>query len=186
MTLRPFLDQTPRVADSALIDPSAVLIGDVEVGPDSSFWPFAVARGDVNTIRVGARSNVQDGTVLHVTHDNPQSPGGHPLVIGDDVTVGHNCTLHGCTIHGPSLIGMGSIVLDGAVVEPGVMVGAGSLVPPGKVLTGNSLWLGSPVRRVRALTEEEIARLRYSAAHYVRLVGQYRQTAAAVAGSGAT
>lgn len=156
------------------MDPSAVVIGDVVLGEESSLWPMVVARGDVNAIRIGSRTNVQDGSVLHVTHDHGEHPGGHPLSIGNEVTVGHNVTLHGCTVGDRCLIGMGAIVLDGAVLEPDVLVGAGSLVPPGKVLGGGALWLGSPVRRVRALTPEEIHRLAYSADHYVRLAGEYR------------
>lgn len=173
MTIRPFADKFPAIAASAYIDPAAVVIGDVTIGEESSLWPMVVARGDVNYIRIGARTNVQDGSVLHVTHDHAEVPGGHPLIIGDEVTVGHKVTLHGCTIGDRSLIGMGSIVLDGAILQPEVLLGAGSLVPPGKVLEGGHLWLGSPVRKVRPLTEAERSRFAYSAQHYQRLKNRY-------------
>lgn len=172
--VREYKGVRPSVDASAYVDPAAVVIGDVVIGADSSLWPMAVARGDVNTIRIGERTNIQDGSVLHVTHAHGELAEGHPLVIGDEVTVGHNVTLHGCNIGERCLIGIGSTVLDGAVLEPYVLLGAGSLVPPGKRLDGGYLWLGSPVRRVRALSEEERLRLEYSAAHYVRLKANYQ------------
>lgn len=175
MAIRPFRHVEPTLHASAYIDPQAVVIGDVVVGADSSLWPMAVARGDVNYIRIGARSNIQDGSVLHVTHGHGEVPAGHPLLIGDEVTVGHNVTLHGCTIGDNCLIGMGSIVLDGAVLEPYILLGAGSLVPPGKILQGGYLWMGSPVKKVRPLTDAERERFAYSAAHYVRLKETYRE-----------
>jgi carbonic anhydrase/acetyltransferase-like protein (isoleucine patch superfamily) len=171
--LRSFKDNNPTADPSAYVDETAVVIGDVIIGADSSIWPMAVLRGDVNFIRVGARTSIQDGSVLHVTHDHAEVPGGHPCMVGDDVTVGHKVVLHGCTIGDRCLVGMGAIVLDGARLEPEVLLGAGSLVPPGKVLEGGYLWLGSPVRRVRALSAAEREKLRYSAAHYVRLKDQY-------------
>jgi carbonic anhydrase/acetyltransferase-like protein (isoleucine patch superfamily) len=134
---------------------------------------MTVIRGDVNEIEIGARTNVQDGSVLHVTHDGPYSPGGRPLVVGDDVTVGHAVTLHACTIGDRCLIGMNSCILDGAVLEPDVMLAAGSLVSPGKRLESGALYRGSPARRARDLTEKELEMLRYSAAHYVRLKDRY-------------
>ena len=149
MPLRPYLQQSPTVAATAYIDPAAVVIGDVVIGDDSSLWPMAVARGDVNPIRIGARSNIQDGSVLHVTHARGADSPGYPLLIGDEVTVGHNVTLHGCSVGARCLIGMASTVLDGATLEPYVLLGAGSLVPPGKRLEGGYLWLGNPVRRGR-------------------------------------
>lgn len=177
MTARPFEGHAPVVGARAWIDPSAVVVGRVEIGEDASLWPTAVARGDVNFIRIGARSNIQDGSVLHVTHDGPYSPGGRPLVVGEDVTVGHRVMLHACTIGDRCLVGMSSTVLDGAVLEEDVLLGAGSLVPPGKRLEAQSLYRGSPARRVRALSGEELEMLRYSAAHYVRLKDRYRGTA---------
>ncbi|MDT8451683.1 MAG: gamma carbonic anhydrase family protein [Gammaproteobacteria bacterium] len=174
MTIRKFEDYSPDVAESAYVDESAVVTGDVTLGADSSIWPMASLRGDINSIRVGARSNIQDGSVLHVTHDSEYAPGGLPLVVGDDVTVGHNAVLHACIIEDECLIGMGAIVLDGAVVQRGAMVGAGSLVPPGKVLEGGYLWLGSPVKRVRELSQKEQAYFKYSAQHYVELKERHR------------
>jgi len=174
VTLRPFDRHHPRLGPGAWVDPAALVIGDVDIGADSSLWPYTVARGDVNRIRIGARTNIQDHSVLHVTHDSRFHPGGHALVIGDEVTVGHRVILHGCTVGDRCLIGMGAVVMDGAVLEPQVLLGAGSLVPPGKVLEGGHLWLGSPARRVRALTGEEREAILYSAGHYVRLKNRHR------------
>jgi carbonic anhydrase/acetyltransferase-like protein (isoleucine patch superfamily) len=136
---------------------------------------MAVIRGDVNYIRIGRRTSIQDGSVLHVTHRHETLPEGHPLLIGDEVTVGHNVTLHGCTIGHRCLIGMGSTVLDGAILEEDVLLGAGSLVPPGKRLEGGYLWIGAPVKRARPLTETEREWLGYSSAHYVRLKNSYQE-----------
>ncbi len=176
MNIRGFEGRVPRIAAGAYIDPMALVIGDVEIGADSSLWPGVVARGDIHYIRIGARTNIQDGSILHVTHDSEYAPGGHPLVVGDDVTVGHQVTLHACTVEDKCLIGMGSVVLDGAIVRSGAMVGAGSLVSPGKELEGGYLWLGQPARRVRPLTDKEKAYLDYSAAHYVRLARRHAGT----------
>lgn len=173
MSIRTFEGNMPHVAASAYIDETSVIIGEVSVGDDSSIWPMAVLRGDVNCITIGARTSIQDGTVIHVTHKSEANPGGHPTWVGDDVTIAHRVVLHGCTIHDRSLIGMGSIVMDGAVVESEVVVGAGSLVPPGKVLESGYLWLGAPVRKVRPLTDQEKAYFDYSAQHYVRIKNRY-------------
>ncbi len=172
-SLRPYLGRMPRAGARCYIDPAACVIGDVELGEDVSFWPCAVARGDVNFIRIGARSNIQDGAVLHVTHDGPYSPGGAPLVIGSDVTVGHGAILHGCTVEDLCLIGMHATVLDGAVIGRGAMVGAGALVPPGRHVGAGELWLGNPARAARTLDARELEQLRYSAQHYVRLKDAY-------------
>jgi len=169
MAIRTYNDITPSIDASTFVDDTALVIGDVHIGADSSIWPFTIARGDVNQIRIGARTNIQDHCVLHVTHDSSYHPGGHTLRVGNGVTVGHRVVLHGCTIEDSCLIGMGAIVMDGAVLGSGLLLGAGALVPPGKVLDGGYVWLGSPVRRARALTDEESERLRYSAAHYVGL-----------------
>lgn len=174
MPTRPYLDITPALGARVYIDASAVVVGRVTLGDDVSFWPTAVARGDVNAIEIGARTNVQDGAVLHVTHDGPYSPGGKPLIVGTDVTVGHRAVLHACTIGNFCLVGMGAVVLDGAILEDRVMIGAGSLVSPGKRLESGSLYVGSPARRARSLTETELSFLEYSAAHYVKLKDQYR------------
>lgn len=171
--IRAFDGLEPSLGDGVYVDPAAVVIGDVVIGRDSSVWPFAALRGDVNHIHVGERSSIQDGTVCHVSHKNESLPEGWPLIIGDDVTVGHKVTLHGCRIGNRVLVGIGSIVLDGAVVEDDVIIGAGSLVPPGKVLESGYLYLGSPCKQVRPLTESELKHLPYSAHHYVRLKNRY-------------
>ena len=132
--IRPFLDHTPQIHESCLIDETSVIIGEVSLAEDVSVWPYAVLRGDVNSISIGARSNVQDGSVLHVSHKNAEKPEGSPLIIGEDVTVGHKVMLHGCRIGDRVLIGMGTIILDDTVIEDDVMMGAGSLVPPRKRL----------------------------------------------------
>ena len=171
--IRPFGTVRPRVAPGAWVDESAQVIGDVTLGEDSSVWPLATVRGDVNRITIGARSNVQDNACLHVTHDGPYSPGGMDLVIGDDVTVGHGVILHACRIGRACLIGMGSIVMDDAVIEDEVLLAAGSLVPPGKRLESGHLYRGNPLVKARALTAAERESLHYSAAHYVRLKNRY-------------
>ena len=167
--IRSFEDYIPQLADSVFVDESAVVTGNVSIGEDSSIWPCCSVRGDIHSISIGARSNIQDGSILHVTHDSEYAPGGNKLTVGDDVTVGHNVVLHACTVEDLCLIGMGSIVLDGAVVQSGALVGAGSLVPPNKVLEGGYMWLGSPVKKIRELTDKEKAFLEYSARHYVKL-----------------
>ena len=179
MSVRDFEGVFPQLHPSVFVDRQALVAGQVLIGADSSVWPMSVVRGDVNSIRIGARSNIQDGSVLHVTHESEYAAGGLPLVIGDEVTVGHKVVLHACTVEDLCLIGMGAIVLDGAVISSGAMVGAGTLVPPGKRLEGGYLYLGSPARRVRALTEKETRYLQYSAAHYVRLKNRHQNNTAA-------
>ena len=169
MSLRTYQNLTPALGERAFVDRSAVVIGDVEIGADSSIWPLTVIRGDMHRIRIGQRTSVQDGCVLHITHAGPFNPEGFPLLIGDDVTIAHKVMLHGCTVGSRILIGMGSIVMDGAVIEDEVIVGAGSLVPPGKVLESGFLYVGSPVKQARALTDKERAFFTYSAANYVKL-----------------
>jgi carbonic anhydrase/acetyltransferase-like protein (isoleucine patch superfamily) len=173
MAIRDFQGTTPRIDATAYVDPAAVVIGDVTVGEHTSIWPMAVVRGDVNSVVIGAYTNVQDGAVIHCTHDGPYTPGGYPTRIGDRVTIGHNAVVHACTVGEYCLIGMSATIMDGAVLEPRVMLGAGSLVPPGKVLEGACLWVGVPARRVRALTDRELDSLNYSAEHYVRLKNKY-------------
>lgn len=174
MTVRDFEAKHPRIAASAYIDPQALVIGDVEIGADASLWPNVVVRGDIHSIKIGESTNIQDGSVLHVSHDSEFAPGGYPLVIGAGVTVGHMVVLHGCSVEDNCLIGMGSIVMDGARVPLGTMLGAGSLVSPGMELEGGYLWLGRPARRMRALTADERRYLAYSAEHYVRLKNRHR------------
>ncbi|NNG12023.1 MAG: gamma carbonic anhydrase family protein [Halobacteria archaeon] len=174
MTIRNFENCTPRIAKSAYVDPTALVIGDVTIAEDASLWPMVVARGDINAIVVGARTNIQDGTVLHVSHDSEFAPGGFPLTIGADITVGHKAILHGCTVEDRCLIGMAATVMDGAILRSGVLLGAGSLVPPGQELEGGYLWVGSPARRMRPLRDQERAFLEYSARHYAELKNRYQ------------
>lgn len=174
MAIRAFNGQHPRLGAGAWVDDSAVVIGDVELGDEASVWPTAVLRGDIQRITVGAGSNIQDGSVLHVTHDSPHAPGGYALSIGAGVTVGHRAVLHGCTVGDYCLIGIGATVLDGAVIESEVMLGAGALVPPGKHLASGYLYIGTPARQARPLTEQERQFLRYSAEHYQRLKEAHR------------
>ena len=171
--IRPFKKIRPSIADSTYIDPAACVIGDVIIGEDSSIWPMVVIRGDVNSIDIGDRTNIQDGSVLHVTHKGPLNPTGNALHIGSDVTVGHGAVIHACTIEDECLIGMGCVILDAAVIQKGAMVGAGSVVSPGKVLPGGYLYLGSPARPVRELNQKEKDFLSYSAEHYVKLKNEY-------------
>ena len=173
MSIRPYKGITPQIAESAYIDEAATVIGDVHIGEESSAWPGAVMRGDVNRIRIGARSNIQDGTVVHVTHPFSEQPEGFGVYVGDDVTIGHNVTVHGCRIEDRCLIGIGSTILDGAVIQPEVLLGAGSLVAEGKVLESGYLYLGAPAKRIRMLTDAELKWFKYSADHYVKLSRDY-------------
>jgi carbonic anhydrase/acetyltransferase-like protein (isoleucine patch superfamily) len=171
--LRPYKDLFPKVGQRVMIDTTSVVIGDVRIADDVGIWPLVAIRGDVNYVEIGARSNIQDGSVLHVTHKSAYKPEGNPLVIGEDVTVGHKVMLHGCTIGNRVLVGMGSILLDGVIVEDDVMIGAGSLVPQNKRLETGYLYLGSPVKQIRPLTEAEIDGLKYSASNYVKWKDDY-------------
>ena len=174
MSLRPYRGVLPTLGARAYVDPAATCIGDVVLGDDASLWPGTVVRGDVNFIRLGAHTNVQDGTVVHVSHDGPHAKlGGFATVIGADVTIGHKAIVHACRIEDACLVGMGAILLDGVVVEQHGFVGAGALVPPGKVVGRGEVWLGNPARKARMLTDAEIEALYYSAQHYVRLKDEY-------------
>ncbi|MGR5237358.1 gamma carbonic anhydrase family protein [Vibrio alfacsensis] len=172
-SIRSYKGICPQLGQRIYVDSTSVLVGDIRIGNDSSIWPLVAARGDVNHIQIGERTNIQDGCVLHVTHKNQENPLGHPLIIGNDVTVGHKVMLHGCEIHDRVLVGMGTIILDGAVIEPEVMIGAGSLVPPGKILESGYLYVGSPVKQARPLSEKERAFLQKSANNYVRNKNDY-------------
>lgn len=179
ISVRPYRGAMPTLGARAYVDPAATLIGDVVLGEDVSLWPGVVVRGDVNFIRIGARTNVQDGTVVHVSHDGPHAKlGGFATVIGEDVTIGHKAIVHACRIGDACLVGMGAIVLDGAVVEKHGFVGAGALVAPGKVVGSGEMWLGNPARKERMLSDAEIEALYYSAKHYVRLKDEYLAGAA--------
>lgn len=173
MAVRPYNGILPTIGARVFVDESAAVIGNVVLREDVSVWPQCSIRGDVNFIRIGARTNIQDNSVIHVTHQYPDLPEGRGCTIGDDVTVGHQCVLHACAIGNECLIGMGSIVLDGAVLHDRVLLGAGSLVTEGKVLDGGYLWMGRPAKKVRPLTDKELAWFSYSARHYVRLKDDY-------------
>jgi carbonic anhydrase/acetyltransferase-like protein (isoleucine patch superfamily) len=174
MAIRPYLDHRPTLGARAYVDEAATVIGDVVLGDDVSVWPATVIRGDVNFIRIGDRTNVQDGTVIHVSHDGPHAKlGGFSTQIGADVTIGHKAIIHACRIEDAVLIGMGAVILDGAVVRRHGFVGAGAVVPPGKTVGEGELWLGNPAKKVRMLSDAEIEGLYYSAQHYVRLKDRY-------------
>jgi carbonic anhydrase/acetyltransferase-like protein (isoleucine patch superfamily) len=170
--LRIYKGITPTLGQRVYVDPAASVIGDVVLGDDVSVWPGVVLRGDVHYIRVGARTNIQDGTIVHVSHEGPYGP-GFPCMIGEGVTIGHAAVVHACTIEDYCLIGMHATVLDGAVVKKHGFVGAGAVIPPGKVVGERELWLGSPAKCVRLLTDAQVEQLHYSAAHYMRLKDDY-------------
>ena len=171
--LKPYKGIVPSLGNSVYIDHSAVLFGDITLGADVSIWPLVAARGDVNSINIGARTNIQDGSILHVTRKSEGNPTGNLLIIGEDVTVGHKCMLHGCTLGDRILVGMGTIILDGAIVEDDVFIGAGTVVPPNKILKSGFLYVGNPMRQVRPLKESESAFLKQSAINYVELKDDY-------------
>jgi len=172
--IRDFEGISPVIGEHSYIDPSAVVIGDVVIGDNCSVWPLTVIRGDVNIIRIGNNTNIQDGSVLHASHAGDFSRAGAELHVGDQVTVGHKAILHGCRVGNQCLIGMGSIVMDNAVIEDATMLGAGSLVPSGKILLSGFLYLGNPVRQIRELTDREKEYLIYSADYYPKLKQRYQ------------
>ncbi|MGJ8679915.1 gamma carbonic anhydrase family protein [Paraglaciecola sp.] len=173
MTIRKYKNTLPTLGKNTYIDDSAVLVGEVTCGDDVSIWPLVAARGDVNFIKIGHRTNVQDGTVLHVTRTSESNPGGFPLIIGEDVTVGHKCMLHGCTLGDRILVGMGAIIMDGVIVENDVFIGGGTLVPPNKTLKSGYLYVGNPAKQARPLKEAEIQFLKQSALNYIKLKDEY-------------
>ena len=172
-SIRSYREISPELGKDVFIDESAVVIGDVALGDDSSVWPCAVIRGDMHKIRIGARTSVQDNAILHITHASDYNPDGWPLIIGDEVTIGHGACLHGCTIGNQVLIGIGVTVLDGAIIEDKVIVGANSLVPPGKKLKSGFLYFGNPCKQARPLKETELEFFSYSASNYVKLKNEY-------------
>lgn len=169
MTIRSYQGLIPKLGERVFVDPAAVVLGDVELGDDASVWPMAVVRGDMHRIRIGKGTSVQDGAVLHITHASDFNPGGYPLIIGDEVTIGHKAVLHGCTLGNRILVGMGAIVMDGVTVEDEVIIAAGALVPPGKTLAGGYVYAGNPARQLRAISDKERNFFSYSAGNYVRL-----------------
>ncbi|NOU51399.1 gamma carbonic anhydrase family protein [Pseudoalteromonas sp. JBTF-M23] len=171
--LRSYKGVVPNLAEGVYVDESAVLVGDITIASDSSIWPLVAARGDVNYIKIGARTNIQDGSVLHLTRASKSNPDGYPLVIGDDVTVGHKVMLHGCKLGNRILVGMGAIIMDNVAVEDDVIIGGGALVPPNKTLESGYLYVGSPVKKARPLTEDELTFLKVSAQNYVQLKNEY-------------
>lgn len=173
MPIRSYKGVLPSISQGVYIDESSVIVGDITIGSHSSIWPLVAARGDVNAMTIGKNTNIQDGTILHVTRKTESNLQGYPLVIGDDVTVGHHCMLHGCTLGNRILVGMGAIIMDGAVVEDDVFIGAGALVPPNKVLKSGNLYVGQPCKQARELTEAELAFLKISADNYVKLKDDY-------------
>ncbi len=177
MTVRKYQGVAPQLGARVYVDETALVIGDVHLGADCSVWPMAVVRGDMHRIRVGERCSIQDNAVLHITHASRFNPDGFALQVGDDVTIGHRVILHGCTLGSRILVGMGVIVMDGAVVEDEVILGAGALVPPGKRLQGGHLYTGQPARAMRPLKAEEREFFPYTAANYVRLKDNYRKEA---------
>ena len=171
--IRNYLEFSPKLGARVFVDPSALVIGSVEIGTDSSIWPMVTIRGDMHHISIGERTSIQDGSVLHITHAGPYNPDGFPLTIGSDVTVGHKALLHGCTISNRVLVGMGAIVMDGAVIEEEVILAAGSIVPPGKVLESGFLYRGSPAKQSRPLSDKERSFFAYTANNYVKLKDQH-------------
>jgi carbonic anhydrase/acetyltransferase-like protein (isoleucine patch superfamily) len=173
MSIRTYKSKSPKLAEHCYVDASSVIVGDVDCAEHVSIWPLVAARGDVNYIRIGARTNIQDGSVLHVSRTSETNPKGFPLVIGADVTVGHKCMLHGCTLGDRILVGMGAIIMDGVIVENDVFIGAGTLVPPNKTLKSGFLYKGNPAQQARPLKESEVKFLRQSALNYIKLKDEY-------------
>lgn len=175
MAIKSFQDKNPQLGQSVYIDDSAQVIGDVVLGDHVSIWPGVILRGDVHSIEIGEGTNIQDCSVLHGTHDGPYSPGGFAVTIGKGVTVGHRAIVHACMVGDFCLVGMGAIIMDGAIVGNHVIIGAGSLVPAGKKLESRYLYVGSPVKKLRPLREQEFAFLNYSAEHYQKLKNKYME-----------
>ena len=173
LAIHSFRGKQPVIADRVMVAPESFVLGDVEIGVDSSVWPGAIIRGDMHQIRIGERTSVQDGVILHITHASDYNPGGFPLTIGDDVTIGHQACLHGCTVGNEILIGIGATILDGAVIEDQVIIAAGTLVPPGKRLVSGYMYKGSPATQARPLSDKEKSYFKYTAGNYVKLKDEY-------------
>ena len=164
-----FGGRTPRVDPTAFVAPGAQLIGDIEIGPEASIWYNCVLRGDVNRIRIGARTNIQDGSVLHVDSPRPGHPDGHPTIIGEDVLIGHLAMVHGCILRDRAFVGLGAIVMAGCEIESDAMLAAGAMLTPGKRIPGGQLWAGRPAKYVRDLSDADLQGMRAGVAHYVEL-----------------
>lgn len=171
--IRAFAEHSPTIAEGVYVDPAATVIGKVSLGAQVSVWPGAILRGDVNRIEVGARSNIQDGSIVHVSRPRTNTPDGYPTLLAEEVTIGHGVVLHGCIIDAQVLVGNRAVVMDGAHIESRVMIGANTLVPPGKRLQSGYLYMGSPCRQARPLTDSELAGLAVSAENYVQLKNIY-------------
>ena len=180
MNLIPFHGKTPSVDPAAFVAPGARLIGDIEIGPESSIWYNTVLRGDVNRIRIGARTNIQDGTVLHVDSPRPSHEAGHPTLIGDEVLIGHLAMVHGCVLHDRAFVGLGAVVMDGCTIESDAMLAAGALLTQGKCIPAGQLWAGRPAKFVRDLNEADLAGMRAGVAHYVALAKLHAEAVKAV------
>jgi len=177
----PYRGITPRIHPTAFIAPGAVIIGDVEIGAESSVWFGCVIRGDVNKVRIGARTNIQDGTVIHVASgEQPVSAkskipqDGYPTLIGDDVTIGHMALLHACVVEDRGFVGMKSVVMDGSRIKSNGMLATGALLTPGKIVGSGELWAGSPAKLWRQLTDDDISQFDLRTGQYVRLAADYR------------
>ena len=172
--IRKYKGIAPTIDKSAYIDKEATIIGDVHIGADTSVWCRVVIRGDVNHIRIGERTSIQDLSMLHVTHKEPND-NGFALIIGSDVTIGHSVTLHGCTLENRSFIGMGCTILDGAVIQSNSMLGANSLVPQGAIIESGWLYLGSPAKKFRQLSKDEIHNIKQHAQNYVSYAQDFKE-----------
>ena len=174
MNMISYAGKTPRIDPTAFVAPGARLIGDVEIGPETSIWYNCVLRGDVNAIRIGARSNIQDGSVIHVDSPHPGHEAGHPTIIGEEVLIGHLAMVHGCVLRDRAFVGLGAIVMDGCEIEGDAMLAAGAMLTPGKRMISGQLWAGRPAKYVRDLSEADLAGMAMGVAHYVALARRHR------------
>jgi len=172
-TLLSFAGKAPAIDPTAFVAPGAWLIGDIEIGPGSSIWYNCVLRGDVNRIRIGARTNIQDGTVVHVESGHPGAEAGHATIIGDEVLIGHLAMVHGCRLHDRAFVGLGAIVMNGCAIEGDAMLAAGAMLTPGKCIPAGQLWAGRPAKYLRDLTPDDLAGMREGVAHYAELAKRH-------------